>query len=127
MEDDKLLRQKEEELENLKANYNRVMKVLQSKKVESQAKNQNSNWKAELVKRNQDVALKQQLISSLEEKLEALSNEKERENRDYQLTVRKLENQLVSLKNELITLHSFIKVLYIIIFIYSDHSVGTWT
>jgi hypothetical protein len=60
--DERVLQQKQEELDTLKWNYEKLMKILQSKKAVIQSKQQSSSWRNELVKRNQEVAEKHQLI-----------------------------------------------------------------
>lgn len=109
-EDEKLLRQRAEELEDLKKNYERVTKILQSKKVEVQGKNQSNSWKQELVKRNQDVQAKQLQVEELEKKINLAKTEKEREGNAYKTKLVRVESEMNVLRQELQQLHQFIKV-----------------
>jgi hypothetical protein len=110
LEDEKLLKQREEELEDIKRNYERVTKILQSKKVEVQGKNQSNSWKQELVKRNQDVQAKQQQVEELEKRMNLFKSEKEREGNLYKSKLSRVESEMNSLRQELLQLHHFIRV-----------------
>lgn len=56
------LKQKEEELESLRRNYDRVLRILQNRKYENHKRLQSNSWKNELVKRNQELQEKQNII-----------------------------------------------------------------
>eukprot|EP01116_Phalansterium_solitarium_P007438 TRINITY_DN2009_c0_g1_i3.p1 TRINITY_DN2009_c0_g1~~TRINITY_DN2009_c0_g1_i3.p1 ORF type:complete len:587 (-),score=266.20 TRINITY_DN2009_c0_g1_i3:173-1933(-) len=106
-EDERLLKQKESEIENLRRDYERIQKIFQSRQFQVQNKHQSTEWKTELIKRNQDVQAKQTMITSLEQKLTLLRSSNEKETKRYQNKIKQLEDMMKALHIELYSIKKF--------------------
>jgi hypothetical protein len=79
------------------------MKILQNKKYEQENKQQHSSWKSELVRRNQDLQEKQQIIQNLERKITLIQTQTQKETHQHNQKIQHLESQVGFLRQELVT------------------------